>query len=68
MILTAFIAVAAFAAGPQKRDLTGQMLPGKAQIQLGQKLNLKQASREMLGKVKSSRAHAPKRPLRLLPS
>ena len=61
MILTAFIAVAAFAAGPQKRDLTGQMLPGKAQIQLGQKLNLKQASREMLGKVKSSRAHAPKK-------
>ena len=61
MILTAFIAVAAFAAGPQKRDLTGQMVPVKAQVQLGQKLNLKQASREMLGKVKSSRAHAPKK-------
>lgn len=61
MILTAFIAVAAFAAGPQKRDLTEQMVPVKAQVQLGQKLNLKQASREMLGKVQSSRARAQKK-------
>jgi len=59
MLLAAFIAVTAMAGGPQKRLVTGQTIPAK--VQLAQKLNLKQASREMLGKVQSSRARAPKK-------
>ena len=59
MLLAAFIAVTAYAGGPQKRIMAEKMIP--ANVQMGQKLNLKQASGKMLGKVQTSRARAPKK-------
>jgi len=62
MLLTAFIAVAAMAAGPQKRDLMKEATPFKPQVQLGQKINAKQAPKELVGKIQTStRARAPKK-------
>jgi len=60
MLLTAFIAVAAMAAGPQKRTLTE--IPAMAQFQLGQKVNAKQAPVDMVAKtLVSKKARAPKK-------
>ena len=59
MLLAAFIAVAAMANGPQKCPLTANVLPAKAQ--LGQKLDIKQAPREMVSKALTKKARAPKK-------
>lgn len=62
MLLAAFIAVTAMAAGPQKRDLMKEATPFKPLVQLGQKINAKQAPKELTGKIQtSSRARAPKK-------
>lgn len=62
MLLTAFIAVAAMAAGPQKRDLMKEATSFIPQVQLGQKINAKQAPKELVGKIQTStRARAQKK-------
>ncbi len=61
MLLAAFIAVAAMADGPQKRLSTVQEAPFLKQIRLGQKASIKQAPKELAGKIQSSRARSPKK-------
>lgn len=62
MLLTAFIAVAAMAAGPGKRNMTKEATPFMPQVQLGQKISAKQAPSELVSKIQtSSRARARKK-------
>lgn len=61
MLLAAFIAVAAMADGPQKRLSTVQEAPFLKQIRLGQKASIKQAPKELAGKIQSSRARSLKK-------
>ena len=59
MLLAAFIAVTAMA-GTEKSPMRAEMFPAKAQI--GQKLNIKQAPKELTRKVQfSKKARAPKK-------
>lgn len=62
MLIALFTMLVSYAASPQKRIMAGQLHSATPQLQLGQKINAKQAPKELTGKIQtSSRVRAPKK-------